>query len=136
MEKENKSFHRFTTVGQGVRMKKTVIVLSLLVFAANSFAADQTEAIKAQTAKKIQTAMALMQRADSVTHRQATKYELSQAVNMYVEAGQLLENAWQVYQKLGPQHVSGQDSASTARALERTIKAAQATKLRLAKAKN
>ena len=105
-------------------MKKIIISFFILAMvAASAFAQESPDSLRDKASNKINIAIQLMTRARDAIMSQKNRDNIMLAMNLYVEAGQLFEQAEGMFKALGAQYASQNDIDNCARAKGECIKA-------------
>jgi hypothetical protein len=118
-------------------VKSRSIAVALFFFLAVGAAAPTSwaqdpSAYKAQADNHAKVASELAEEAQRTLQGPVTRENLQLAAGLYTRAGQLFEQASNIYKALGPDYATREDVESSARAVEMCIQAIQEIKKRLA----
>lgn len=91
------------------RVPCLVIAAALLYMSSGPLWADEGVDLRSRADKDLQIAHALMSEAHDIMAGPASAERWSVAVDLYVKAGQQLEEAAKIYQAISPQYASAQD---------------------------
>ena len=104
-------------------MRKIIISILILMAVAVSACAQETpDSMRDKAMNKVNIAIQLMTRAHDAIMAQRSRDNLMLAMNLYVEAGQLFEQAEGIFKAIGPQFATQADIENCAKAKEECIK--------------
>ncbi len=108
-------------------------VIITAVISASVHAVDQND-----PAQAVQNAMANVKAANVLTEQAALllkgrmgRQQIESAIHLYIKAGQLYEGAAKVFQAVGPNYVSAENTQNVMNAMNECVKAVQTLKQRL-----
>jgi hypothetical protein len=119
-------------------MARCISVIALVLCFATvfeSYAFSSTESLIRDTIQKVETGSRLVARARQRVNQGASLQDLEVALELYVEAGQLFEQAGKIMKALGPQYISMEDLEGCGQALQSCIIAIEELKRQIRKIK-